>query len=152
MHRVGFSGPRKGMTPEQKAKFKELIEELCRTKPSVELHHGDCIGADEEADDIFNRWSALYAYVYNEIIVHPPIDKKWRAFVKMKHHFVSITLRAPRSYHVRNDNIIYEINEMIAAAPSFEEIKRGSGTWSVIRKTRKVGKKLTVIYPDGSIA
>jgi len=28
---------------------------------------------------------------------------------------------------------------------------RGSGTWATIRYARKVGKPVTIIYPDGEI-
>jgi hypothetical protein len=42
--KVGFTGTRKGMTPQQRVAFAELVITLRPTQ----AHHGDCVGADAE--------------------------------------------------------------------------------------------------------
>ena len=43
--KIGFTGTQKGMTHHQLIK---LLDELC-SYSNIELHHGDCIGADAQA-------------------------------------------------------------------------------------------------------
>ena len=66
---VGFTGTRNGMTGQQNEAIRKWI---AKNKPS-EFHHGDCVGADAEAHDLFEGAGA-------EIYIHPPIKRENRAF------------------------------------------------------------------------
>jgi len=130
---LGFTGTRKGMTPEQKLRFLDLIHALQPT----EFHHGDCIGADVEAHD---RVKVHLPKCH--IVIHPPINKIYRAFR------TGYTSRIPRPYFERNRDIVDASDHVIAASGSRIPLIRG-GTWYTIRYALK---KVTILWPDGSIS
>lgn len=70
-YKVGFSGTREGMTAEQRKTFREFITIL---QPQ-EFHHGDCIGADAQADEMVH-----YQVPECEVIIHPPTAPTYRAW------------------------------------------------------------------------
>jgi hypothetical protein len=146
MLKIGFTGTRKGMTEEQKEVFKELIFFELPDEPT-EFHHGDCIGADAEAHRIFD--DAMESTCC--IVTHPPLEDKYAANCNEQDNYLEVRVWIEQGYHKRNDDIITECSEIIACPAENREMQRGSGTWSVIRKTRKAGKKLTIIYPDGTV-
>lgn len=109
-------------------------------KPA-EVHHGDCIGADEE----FHR--IVLFETEATIQVHPPIDGAKRAFVEAGPR-VEILYQYPNL--VRNGHIVDESDLLIAAPKEMEEIVR-SGTWSTVRKAKARGVPVQIVYPDGSM-
>ena len=133
--RVGFTGTRKGMTDEQTLVFTVWI----MTMDPYEFHHGDCKGADEEAHNIvrvkINRC---------RMIGHPPDNDKQRAKCKFEMNYL------PAPYLERNRDIVDDVDHMVACPSTMKEKERG-GTWYTIRYARKQGRKLTIIYPDGTI-
>jgi hypothetical protein len=138
--KIGFTGTRKGITNIQKKALKELA---CKIDVD-EFHHGDCVGADEEAHKIFGS--------ITKIILHPPIVKTKnqiasRAYCKADEY------RIAKSYLKRNHNIVDDCNLLIAIPKENKEPshQRAGGTWATIRYARKVSKKITIIWPDGSI-
>lgn len=132
MSKIGFTGTQRGMTVQQKRKLRELLWDY------DELHHGDCIGSDDEAHDI-----ALGHGL--RIVVHPPSIPTKRAFRTSFHE-----IRPEQHYNTRNHNIVDETSELIATPAEFEEQLR-SGTWATIRYAVKQGKKVTIIFPDGFV-
>ena len=74
--KVGFTGSRFGMTDAQQQEFLILMGKL----GAVEFHHGDCIGADDQAATL-TRGIELKEEgddrIYEiAIVVHPPEDAK----------------------------------------------------------------------------
>ena len=130
MKTTGFTGTQEGMTRAQKFVFKSILA-------AGHFHHGDCVGADEQAHDIA-RTLGLY------IITHPPINEYKRAFCDADEQCPA------KEYLERNRDIVNVSSNMIATPKQFEEQLR-SGTWATIRYARKMKKNLTIIYPDGSI-
>lgn len=135
--KIGFSGTQDGMTLEQRSKFVYLPSELFPD----ELHHGDCIGADNEADD-----AAMTRKM--KIVVHPPINPKKQAFCNLKPYSNRIVL-SPRDYIDRNHDIVDQ-TECLVATPK-NNIQLGSGTWSTINYARKQNKDVFVVWPNGKI-
>lgn len=133
---LGFTGTQEGMTPEQKDAFTKWVNDQ---KPS-ELHHGDCVGADEDAYNICKSSECPTVYW---ICCHPPEISKSRAFTKGND-----MIFPPRPYLDRNHDIVDMSREMVATPKGFDEEIR-SGTWATVRYARKKGKKVTIIFPDG---
>lgn len=128
--RLGFTGTQIGMNPFQKFILTEIIKSF---SPVDEFHHGDCIGADADAHAI----ALLYV---TSIVIHPPIDSSKRAFCH-GHKFYP-----EKQYLDRNYDIVIMSDIMIGTPRSNTEYLR-SGTWSTIRKSKKLQKHLFIIYP-----
>lgn len=132
---LGFTGTQNGMTRAQKATFWDLITSLC---PS-EFHHGDCIGADEQAHNIV-RDTSIPTY----IVSHPPENPTKRADCTADHSY------PPLDYLARDRAIVAISDALVATPSSFTETIR-SGTWYTVRQARKAKKPITIIWPDGTL-
>lgn len=131
---LGFTGTRHGMTDWQKVMLRWLLIKF----DGIDFHHGDCIDADSEAHDIAMECGYCP-------IIHPPTNPALRAWRKVPPHL----MRPKRPYTTRNRNIV-DAAQVVIAAPA-EMLERNGGTWSTVRYTRRVGKPLHVILPDGSV-
>lgn len=135
---VGFTGTQEGMSNKQRAAFTKVIKETKATH----FHHGDCIGADADAHNIVRK---LWPNPNDcRIVGHPPLNKNKRANCQFDFCL------PPDEYLKRNHAIVNTCEVMIACPKEMEEELR-SGTWATIRYTRKQGKRLIIIYGDGSI-
>ena len=132
--KIGFTGTQKGMSDVQKEAFFKLINKY---KPE-EFHHGDCIGADSDADNIIRKLNITQIHT----IIHPPNSSTKRSYCS------SQFIREPKPYLERNKDIVNETDLLIACPKGIKEELRG-GTWATIRYAKKVGKKIIIIYPDG---
>jgi hypothetical protein len=133
---VGFTGTRKGMTNEQRVSVALLIIKL---HPST-IHHGCCIGADEQFDKLCK------SYIGNVSIIrvgHPSDIIKYTMDISDIEHLMPI--KPPLE---RNKNIVLLSNVLIACPDGFEE-KIRSGTWSTVRYAKKQNKKIHIVFPDG---
>ncbi len=134
---VGFTGSSEGMTEEQAkalwAWLGLLKQELKTDDEEMEFHHGDCVGADADADDL----ARIRKY---KTVAHPPINEYKRAFKK------SDVILEAKEYMARNRDIAKVCDVLIATPKEAEEIVR-SGTWSTVRKARKFGKEVIVLSP-----
>lgn len=143
MTKIGFTGSRRGMTKVQKEKIKELFASY----DSFELHHGDCVGADDEAHNIARKMEMAAEITFVKIVVHPPSDNKLRAYT------IGDTLKGTKPYLNRNRDIVDETDFLIAFPNGHEgqgKNKR-SGTWYTIRYARSVNKPVTIVYQNGNI-
>ena len=132
-NRVGFTGTGKGMTLHQKDGVGTYLKFLKDAGVDT-FHHGDCTGADSEAHDIAK------AIGYN-IVVHPPEDKKSRAFK------AGGFVMPPEKYLDRNHTLV-DASSILVAAPKEKTEKLRSGTWATIRYARKTGTPVKMIYPE----
>ena len=131
--KYGFTGTRTGLNNTQKDKINKLFEENIKQNKTIEIHHGDCVGADSEIHAICEK--IINKYENMKIIIHPPSDKKLRAFCK------SSLICDPKPYLKRNKDIIDGTDILIACPYSNEEQLR-SGTWSTIRYAKKKNKQI----------
>lgn len=131
MH-VGFTGTQKGMSPMQK----RCVHDILLNLDPVEVHHGDCIGADSNFHDIVQNLMVF-------INVHPPKNNSKRAF-KDGHH-----THTPKDYMARNYDIVNMCRTLIATPKGPEELR--SGTWATIRYAIKQGREIFIYFPDGSL-
>ena len=134
--KVGFTGTREGMTSEQKEKVSEIFEDM----NVVELHHGACEGADEQAHELCSD-SAIH--------IHPGVDQngnpRWRSACCEDGDVVY----GEGPYLERNKGIVDAVEVLIACPKGFEEEHR-SGTWHTVRYCSEQGKPCIIVYPDGS--
>jgi hypothetical protein len=136
--KIGFTGNQNGMSKAQRVAFAETIISWDSKQFPTEFHHGDCIGSDEQAHFIVKEVCPHW-----RIIVHPPINHTKRAFV------LGDESRILRDYLPRNRDIVSEALRMIATPAQYLEQLR-SGTWYTIRYSRKRGRMIRIIFPDGS--
>lgn len=135
---VGFTGTQTGMTGPQQTRAYRLLLAL---KATV-LHHGDCIGADDQMDRI-GRELGLTIYI------HPPTNPSKRAWCNTLPIGETWTEFPAQPYLTRNKAIVDSVRTLIAAPKSMTEELR-SGTWSTVRYARKPGWTVLVVWPDGS--
>lgn len=135
--RVGFTGTRQGMTVAQFKSLQGFLEALTRRYGEGWLHHGDCVGADAQAHDIACGLS------WNTV-AHPPVRDTYRAFK------TATESRPPQDYLVRNQDIVREV-EILLAAPQTSKEEVRSGTWATIRRARRAEKTCFIFYPNGSV-
>lgn len=133
--RVGFTGTRNGMTPAQRQTFAELLRRLQPT----EFHHGDCVGADNQAATIVWGWPCV------AIIVHPPLDEAHRAF---NPHISQ--MRQAKTHFARNRDIVNE-TDCLVATPLLMQEQSSGGTWYTINFAIKQKKPIWICWPDGSL-
>jgi hypothetical protein len=133
---VGFTGTRHGMTDAQAAVFEGYLSAV------GQFHHGSCRGADVQAARIVRR-----SCVGPTIVCHPGPEGDQYS----EDSGVDDVFRNPLTHFARNRNIVDETDELIACPCDMTEQPRG-GTWYTVNYARKNGKKVTIIWPDGSIS
>lgn len=135
---LGITGNRGRITGYQYKQMRELIED-----PAVlAIRHGDCKGADEISHGI-----ALAAGKH--IFIHPPLDKRYRAFCTGPPEQVTILKQRP--YLWRNTDIVMESHRIAAFPGTAKEVLR-SGSWTTIRRARANGRteangRLVIVTP-----
>ncbi len=139
-YRIGFTGTRNGMTPQQIATVRDELEQQLRAHPDKELqaHHGDAIGADAD----FHR---LCQELGIAIVIHQPFSDKERAFCTG-----AIDQRPRKDFGEQSESIVNATEILIATPDGMKERVRGSGTWMTVRKARKAYKAIVICFPDGS--
>jgi len=134
---VGFTGTQFGCAkPLQYEALRRCLGEL-RVCGALWMHNGDCIGSDHQA-------GLLWQWHGGAIHLHPPLIRGKRAFL------VPEKSEQPAPYLYRNRKIADACTVLVATPSGFEEERR-SGTWATVRYARKLGKAVTVIWPDGTI-
>lgn len=127
MTTIGFTGSQSGMSLRQ---LQALLAIASSFAPH-EFHHGDCIGADAEAHDLFTEFGWL-------TVIHPPDEPRKRAFKN------GDKVLAADGYLVRNHSIVDSCALLIAAPSTHEEVLR-SGTWATVRYARRQAKPTIVL-------
>lgn len=135
MKRLGFTGTQLGMTPEQSLAVETLL--FVYVAEYDWLHHGDCIGADADA----NRIARFVGYSTK---AHPPTVTAKRAYCEVDQ------TAQPKYYLTRNHDIVNETVMLIATPRQSDEVMR-SGTWATIRYAVKRSKPVIIVAPDGTL-
>jgi hypothetical protein len=138
--KLGFTGTHQGMTDRQRWAFRMLLGTLGVS----ELHHGDCVGADEQADEDVKKLMVVDVYA------HPPSDSKLRAYCKPP-----TIVMPPKPYLMRNKDIVKAgVDGLVATPKDFVKPKslRGQGTWTTIGYAEKAKRQIWIVWPDGTVA
>lgn len=137
----GFTGTRQGWTEPQR----KTVERLWRHFQPLALHHGDCQGADFQIHQVALR----HIHEFNtSIIVHPPVNPRYRAFCSGIPDYVEVRETYP--YLERDMHIVRE-STYVLATPAEVEPKLHSGTWATIGIADRFNRPLVIVYPDGKI-
>ena len=95
--KYGFTGTRSGLNKNQVDSINKLFSS--NVDDTIELHHGDCVGADKDMHDL--------CVIKNiKVIIHPPNDDKLRAFCK------SDNILGELPYLKRNKKIVDDTSQM----------------------------------------
>lgn len=129
---VGFTGTRTGMTPDQIGTVQAILDDHA----IVEVHHGDCVGADAD----FHRQAQAWGI---PVVIHPPNNPTHRAWCKGK------KVMDEKPYLDRNRDIV-NAADMVIATPKERTLQGRGGTWFTIGYARLQGKKLVIVWPDGT--
>lgn len=136
MTHIGFSGTRRYLKAAQKASLEEVLASL-RRDDARWLHHGDCVGADEQ--------SHVYGLKLDyRIWVHPPIKSKHRAFCEGWSEICP-----PDEYLTRNQCIVNKVMLLVAAPNS--SYRPHSGTWYTINLAMDRGIPIKIVMPSGLV-
>jgi hypothetical protein len=131
---LGFTGTSRGMTHRQHVEVADLFQDLQLTI----LHHGDCVGSDQQAHDI--------AVGLARIIIHPPLDKSKRAFC-----IGYDSILPAYEFLTRNKHIVRDSPGGLIATPRQDHEVLRSGTWQTIRYAMKLGRTVWIVFPNGSV-
>jgi hypothetical protein len=134
---AGFTGTRKGMTPQQHKALRRLV------LPPGEISmfvHGGAPGADSQAH-------AIFAQTGRPILVRPASMEQYRYWRKDVHTSIVYQPRAPLE---RNSDIVNQV-EMLFACPETKLEELRSGTWATVRRAKRKGIRVIFIYPSGQV-
>lgn len=127
---IGVTASRKGLTKEQLEYFTHYLGSF---EGHGTVHHGDCVGGDEQLADI-------------------AMASGWRTIArpgdipKLTAHHKSTERRPPKPNQMRNNEIVYYSDVMLVFP------RPGSkGTWSTFYIARTKDKPTIVIKEDGSV-
>lgn len=140
---LGFTGTQEGMSDAQATAIEVWLSTgdlilNAKLRGGVLAVHGDCVGADAD----FHRICLLCEPM--RIRIRPSNHPK-RAWCKGADEVMPV--RAPLD---RNTDIVNDCDILIATPKTYEEELR-SGTWATIRRARKAGKPIAIVWPDGKI-
>jgi hypothetical protein len=140
--RVGFTGTREGMSQLQK----DALSVWLSRHAATEFHHGSAQGADEEAVRVLLDLAPAFDHIKTcAIHAHPcdvPHSGSAAAFI------LSHEKHKVRKPLVRNQEIVDAADILIAAPKGPEEVR--SGTWAAVRYARKLGRRVLILWPDGT--
>lgn len=134
--KIGFTGTHRGASAFQ---LDELVKTLTQLRDThaeqftVELHHGQCIGADEQAA------KAAKGLGYR-VVAHPGLAKDPKNLLYRAEFEGNDEVRDAKPFIERDHDIVDESTIMIATPVSREDHVR-SGTWTTVRYAKKVGRK-----------
>jgi len=138
---LGFTGTRDGLGEKQNAGLFIIVHKLKDDLKIKEIRHGGCKGGDTS----FHLM--LPPQYNNKIFIHPG-DIQQFEFWNIQDG--SFKVFEPRPYLERNKDIVNPSDIMIVCPNGYKE-KIRSGTWSTYRYAKKRGKKIIIIYPNGSV-
>lgn len=128
---IGFTGTQEGMSDLQLKLLRDMLSAAVKDCEVV-FHHGDCVGADEQAHEIALTLGC-------KIHIHPPLNSSKRAFCDAWD-----VMYGENPYLVRNKDIVNSSIGLIAAPKTDKEEQR-SGTWSTVRYATKINKPIIIL-------
>lgn len=138
---IGFTGTRKCMTVYQLDALEKILGSLNDDDIHI-FHHGDCLGADYQADEI------AFEYV-DTIHLWPCTLENQRAHCENEvneEQLKKYIIHEPREPLARNHDIV-AMSEILIAAPKSLEPELRSGTWATIRYAKAQEVPVIILVP-----
>jgi len=138
---VGFAGSRRGLTEAQRRALRDLLAEL---RPR-ELHHGGEAGANEELLAIIGGLPSDGAVGPPRVFCRPADGGEGASPAASG----DVVLR-PRPRRERDLALVAACRLLVACPPDAPE-RRGSRVWVLVRRARRAGKPVHIVWPDGRV-
>ena len=136
---LGFTGTRKGWTPQQAFAVRDCLASL-----PDEAVHGGAIGADESFDTLLRQ----NGFVGNKILIYA-MENRQRFW--LDHVPVGLRLQGCSGSPLARNLLIIKVCNHLLATPATDHEVRRSGTWATVRYARKARKPITLVFPDGNV-
>jgi hypothetical protein len=138
------------MTQGQKDSLFGILDYFgCFKGTITEIHHGDCVGADEEFDN-----TVVTTLKQDTVIrvIHPPVDTEHQANMAAKNNgfYKETIISVPQTHLKRNRNVV-EATDILIATPEQESDPGWGGTWYTYNHARKHDKPTYLIQPSGNV-
>lgn len=130
---IGFTGTREGMNAKQ-AKFVWDLLLVLQNETQFNIHHGDCIGSDEQFHSMAVQLGA-------DIYIHPPENRILRAFCSPS------KIIFPVKPYLERDKDIVQSSDLLIATPKEQYQQIRSGTWFTYKWAQKMSIPTLVVYP-----
>lgn len=142
MRVLGFTGTRKGLSPQQR---ESLVNFLYDHQPT-HFHHGACVGADEEAVLLIRE----SRHIFGDPIIeaHPGHQRPGLANPYLSHPAMTFSAihHPPQHYFTRNEAIV-DASDMVVACPDAGRAR--GGTWYTVAYAWRAKKPCLILWPDG---
>src|SRR5690606_17077237 len=119
---IGFTGTRQGMTDEQGGRVLDILRRARARLGGFIFHHGDCVGADADADML----AASLGVVRH---IRPSTIAGTRAHTERR----GAVVVAPEAPPLQRDHWTVEACDFLVATPKGYAVEQRSGTWATIR-------------------
>lgn len=126
--KIGFTGNRHGLSYQQKEEIKAVLDKY----DNIIASHGDCVGSDTEFHNLCVEHREKHPEKQITIHIYPPNIPTMRAFNKAD------VLMDEKPYLERNTDIVKNSSILIACPVDKNKEQLRSGTWSTVRKARKM--------------
>ncbi len=134
---IGFTGTRSGMNAKQKDALRKILEHNW----PCEFHHGDCVGADAEAAEVFKAIREERGKGASRLVAHPGDIPAKRA------HTTGNDYVHPEQPTLERNRHIISLSDVLLGAPKEREEQPRGGTWYTIRRARKINCVTHVLFP-----
>lgn len=145
---LGITGTRDGMNGLQKQALQYWLADMVRElgEPVDEVHHGDCVGVDEEA-----HYLIVEKRFTKKVVIHPPAVSSLRAYCMiLPTTGIPYEILQPMSY-LNRDKAIVQASAVLLAVPKTATNQTRSGTWYTIRYALMKGRPVRIFLPDGQV-
>lgn len=142
MRDVCVTGTSSFVATEQARALSRLLSEV----PTGRVRHGMCIGADAIAHSAARALNI-------PVVGHPGIGRDGLSPKRAELNPDSFeSIRRPRWYLDRNEDMVYECTEVIALVDRDSCERYRSGEWNTIGHAIRYGRNLSMIWRSGYVA
>jgi hypothetical protein len=140
---LSFTGTSRGMTEAQKVTVRRLLGELV----PLEVHHGDCVGADTECAELATALTPR-----PRIVAHPGKKANSDEDTPLSNAPSNDVVLAPKTHFARNRelaDLLVGPQDLLLATPFDPRPVALGGVSYTITYALKRAKRVVIVWPDG---